>query len=533
MKKKSGIRVRVYQGTERGDIHDNASDIADDADQHGPIGSGVKGEERDCDDDGKEHQLAKNEERVMHHFFKKVSPVTAVLSPSENEPPLLQPQELPNEDRNKVDLEDGSALLQPQELPSEDKDKVDLEKLPSDPGERPDIMSYPPNSIEDIRRAYLLRGPCQPRKHNFLSTSNGNRKRNFVSLWFDEFKSWLEYSVTKEAAYCLYCYLFSRLHGNGQDAFVSKGFTAWGKKERLRDHVGNHTSEHNRCRLACQDLMNQPQHIEVSLLKQSTQSKLNYRCRLNATIVSLRYLIMQGMPSRGHDESEESLNRGNFLELLKVIASCSDEISSVVLKNAPDNLKLTSPRIQKDIINAFGVETTKLIVQDMGNDFFSILIDDCRDISVKEKMGVVVRYVDKNGCVMERFLGVVHVRDTVATSLEKALDSLLSMYDLSVSSLRGQGYDGASNMRGEFNGLKSLILRRNPRVYYVHCFAHQLQLTIVVVAKKHTSIGYFYNVINRLCNVVGGSCKRRDILREKQRENILEKIASDEITTGT
>ncbi|KAG6397048.1 hypothetical protein SASPL_143209 [Salvia splendens] len=210
-----------------------------------------------------------------------------------------------------------------------------------------------------------------------------------------------------------------------------------------------------------------------------------------------------------------------------------DEISSVVLKNAPDNLKLTSPRIQKDIINAFGVETTKLIVQDMGNDFFSILIDDCRDISVKEKMGVVVRYVDKNGCVMERFLGVVHVRDTVATSLEKALDSLLSMYDLSVSSLRGQGYDGASNMRGEFNGLKSLILRRNPRVYYVHCFAHQLQLTIVVVAKKHTSIGYFYNVINRLCNVVGGSCKRRDILREKQRENILEKIASDEITTGT
>ncbi|KAG6418273.1 hypothetical protein SASPL_120474 [Salvia splendens] len=148
-------------------------------------------------------------------------------------------------------------------------------------------------------------------------------------------------------------------------------------------------------------------------------------------------------------------------------------------------------------------------------------------------MGVVVRYVDKNGCVMERFLSVVHVRDTVATSLEKALDSLLSMYDLSVSSLRGQGYDGASNMRGEFNGLKSLILRRNPSAYYVHCFAHQLQLTIVVVAKKHTSIGSFYNVINRLCNVVGGSCKRRDILREKQRENILEKIASDEITTGT
>ncbi|XP_042035257.1 zinc finger MYM-type protein 1-like [Salvia splendens] len=87
-------------------------------------------------------------------------------------------------------------------------------------------------------------------------------------------------------------------------------------------------------------------------------------------------------------------------------------------------------------------------------------------------------------------------------------------------------------MRGEFNGLKSLILKRNSSAYYVHCFAHQLQLTIVDVAKKHKIVGSFYNSISRLCNTVGGSCKRRDILREKQRENIIKEIASDEISTG-
>ncbi|XP_042041403.1 zinc finger MYM-type protein 1-like [Salvia splendens] len=172
-------------------------------------------------------------------------------------------------------------------------------------------------------------------------------------------------------------------------------------------------------------------------------------------------------------------------------------------------------QIFRDIINAFAVETTKAIVHDMRSEFFSILVDECRDVSVKEQMGVVVRYVDKNGCGIERFLGVVHVSDTTATSLEKALDYLLSTYDLSISSLRGQGYDGASNMRGEFNGLKSLILKRNSSAYYVHCFAHQLQLTIVAVAKKHKIVGSFYNSISRLCNTVGGSCKRRDILREK------------------
>lgn len=39
--------------------------------------------------------------------------------------------------------------------------------------------------------------------------------------------------------------------------------------------------------------------------------------------------------------------------------------------------------------------------------------------------------------------------------------------------IRGQGYDGVSNMRGEFGGLKILILKENESVYYVYCFVYQ------------------------------------------------------------
>ncbi|GMP48448.1 hypothetical protein CsSME_00015795 [Camellia sinensis var. sinensis] len=81
--------------------------------------------------------------------------------------------------------------------------------------------------------------------------------------------------------------------------------------------------------------------------------------------------------------------------------------------------------IQKDIVNAAACETINDIIKDLDNEFFSILVDESRDISVKEQMAVVLRYVDKKGIVIERFLG----------------------------------YDGASNMQGEFNGLKALILR--------------------------------------------------------------------------
>ncbi|KAJ8749264.1 hypothetical protein K2173_018744 [Erythroxylum novogranatense] len=229
---------------------------------------------------------------------------------------------------------------------------------------------------------------------------------------------------------------------------------------------------------------------------------------------------MQGLPFRGNDESENSTNQGNFLELLKFIASNNEEIRNVVLGNAPENLKLTSPDIQRDIINAAAFETTKAIILDMGDDLFSILVDECRDVSVKDF-----------GCVIERFLGLVHVRDTSATSLLKGIKSLFSNYGLSIASLRGQGYDGASNMRGEFHGLKSLILKENSCAYYIHCFAHQLQLTLVAVAKKHLNVCSFFNTITRLCNVIRGSCKRRDMLREKQMEKVMEGLSQGVIET--
>ncbi|XP_042404572.1 zinc finger MYM-type protein 1-like [Zingiber officinale] len=374
---------------------------------------------------------------------------------------------------------------------------ADSNEYPSDPGLRKHILKYNVNEREIVRRYYLQKGPFQPKNHEFPWRSCPKEKRRFRAIWFSLHPNWLEYSIAKDATFCLYCYLFKADHGgqSGGDSFVTEGFKNWRKKEKFNEHVGNQSSIHNRCMMAAYDLMNQKQHIETCLVNQSSQVAIDYRVCLTASIDCIRFLVRQGLAFRGHDESTNSLNHGNFLELLRFLADHNEDINRVPLDNAPSNLKLTSPDIQKDIIRSIAYLTTNSILGDLGDELFTILVDEARDISVKEQMAL--------------------------------------LYDLlSISNLRGQGYDGASNMKGEFNSLKSLIMMENPSAYYVHYFAHQLQLTLVAVVENHIRISTFFDVAAQLNNIVGASCKRRDILREKQFEKVIKGICNCDIFTG-
>ncbi|XP_028057066.1 uncharacterized protein LOC114261061 [Camellia sinensis] len=102
----------------------------------------------------------------------------------------------------------------------------------------------------------------------------------------------------------------------------------------------------------------------------------------------------------------------------------------MALSNAPQNLKLISPDIQKDIVNVAAFETINVIIRDLGDALFSILIDEACDISIKEQMTVVIRYVDKKGQLIKCFLGIEHVANTNALSLKQAVENVFSILGL-------------------------------------------------------------------------------------------------------
>ena len=134
---------------------------------------------------------------------------------------------------------------------------------------------------------------------------------------------------------------------------------------------------------------------------------------------------------------------------------------------------------------------------------------------------------------MERFLTLHHVVDTTSEALKVVLFGILDKYNLSISRIRGQGYDGASNMRGEFNGLQKKILDENPHAFYVHCFAHRLQLVIVSVSSCCSAIHDFFEYVSLIVTTTSASCKRRDALVESHHNNILRQLDSLEIESST
>ena len=109
------------------------------------------------------------------------------------------------------------------------------------------------------------------------------------------------------------------------------------------------------------------------LLPSPKKEKVEYKSRLTYALKCLKFLLRQSLAYRGHDESEDSFNKGNFLELLNWLEENFEEVGNVVLNNSPKNCIRAAPAIQKDIISSCAKGTTKLIMEDLDGDYFAIL----------------------------------------------------------------------------------------------------------------------------------------------------------------
>jgi len=107
--------------------------------------------------------------------------------------------------------------------------------------------------------------------------------------------------------------------------------------------------------------------------------------------------------------------------MIELLTSYNEQVGALVLGNAPQNAKYTSHQIQKEILHVFARNVQFSIRHEIGDARFYLIVDETRDESKREQMTLVIRFVDRSGFIRERFLDIIHVKDTTASTLEEEI----------------------------------------------------------------------------------------------------------------
>jgi hypothetical protein len=108
------------------------------------------------------------------------------------------------------------------------------------------------------------------------------------------------------------------------------------------------------------------------------ESIIRNHLRFKATIDIVWWLAFQAY--KGHDESHDLKNQGNFIELVKLLESHNDKLGGLVLENYPcQNAKYSSHIIQKEILSIFASNAWTVIHEEIEDLKFCIIFYEAKD----------------------------------------------------------------------------------------------------------------------------------------------------------
>ena len=394
----------------------------------------------------------------------------------------------------------------PAPLPSPTTAQGDSSSMVPTPSKLPDVVAHVSVVPDDIAPSPQFQ-PVQPVNLKFPVTLFSKKPRSFNPAWYSSYP-WLEYSVKQDACFCYPCRLFgfegSFSSSRPEQAFTSNGFKDW----KHATGKGGILSGHNDCCTHKQAVVAWNQYTLNSQKGTSVSERLGTarveqikqnRHYLKSVIEILLLCSHQEIALRGHRESEMSSNRGNFMEILKLVAA-HDPIVHHRLNDGPKNAAYTSPDIQNTLLNVMGnVVRNEICLAVKNAGVYSILADETKDSSKREQLAIVLRYVDiASATIFERFVTYVEATSLNAESLSKYILDTLKEHGLDPQCIISQGYDGASVMSGCCRGVQQRIKEIAPHAVYVHCYAHCLNLVLVDCTKSVSDASDFFSLMETL-----------------------------------
>ena len=369
----------------------------------------------------------------------------------------------------------------------------------------------------------------QPPPSTLPSTFAHGCNRKFSPEWLLKYP-WLRYSPSQDAVFCSACAVMLKPHERaGKGALVNAPFRNWVK---LSDVLSNHAKlrYHMNCS-ADADTLHSTVIAPATRIDVLTDNKIQKRVSENTHILkqivrAVLYLSKQGLALRGDTEDptdSSQHNPGNFLALLKVFANDDPILHQHLNQPRMRNATYLSPQSQNEVISIIGCDIIQasLVDEVKKSKFYSILADEVSSHNT-EHLALCIRFVDVHCQIREEFVGFVKLERVRASDIASAILTFLSNVGLSLADLRGQGYDGASNMSGEVSGLQRRILDKQPLALYTHCSGHALNLVI----SKSCTVPLLRNCIATIKSITSW------IKFSPKREGLLKKICEKEQQSG-
>ncbi|KAK1886769.1 Protein Dok-7 [Dissostichus eleginoides] len=301
-------------------------------------------------------------------------------------------------------------------------------------------------------------GYCRPMPENLElnQVAKAGYVRHFQASNWERYP-WLTGSVSHKRLYCWECLLF----GTEKGAWNWKGYDNLSCLTKAAQKHQN-TAGHLKATVTVKTFGDS--RIDLQLDEQRRRETIMHNEKVNTNREILKRLIhcviflgKQELPFRGHDESRESANRGNYLELLTFLAEYDPDLhyhlstSKVFIG--------TLSQIQNDLISAVAEVMGETIKEEISK---ALMLDETSDVSNAAQLSCVLRFVTDSG-VKERFVkfedvtGKKRAEDVAAMAL-----GFLEEHGC-MDKLVAQCYDGAAVMASGLNGVQAKFTSFNSK----------------------------------------------------------------------
>ena len=118
----------------------------------------------------------------------------------------------------------------------------------------------------------------------------------------------------------------------------------------------------------------------------------------------------------------------------------------------------------------------------------------------------------------EEFLGLYAMVAIDAQNIVEAIKDAFLHFEVPLTKLRGQSYDGCNTMLVSKGGVAARITALEPRAVFTHCYGHALNLSVGDTIKQSSAMRECLEICFEVVKLIKVSPKQEAMLRELKEE---------------